>query len=670
MKLPNDQKQIVVTNGINSIQGLISYTKNIDLDEKGYFKLSAPMCKIFSSEAAEGGDVNLDLPVEMFPRASGFFKVITNDQAFNFGLSALSFNEDTGFTGWIADTRAILWVGGVWHIGGTTVQSYTGATNTTVYAQVINKQLQFIELFTNKNTLVGAFSDNEVWQYNSSYANTTNLVIPENFVVTGLAYSNHMIGVATRTSKNQGNAYFFTWDGATTSANAGYPVNDSYILSIKAYKSSWVIFTSAGQLLYFNGGGFTELGSIPTFRFEDDLMDLSPSTGVEFGDIMYVDGDVIYLNIASAPEFSQNNKPYRYGFSAGVYCYDPEVGLYHKHAPSYSNYAPENGTASSDVITLSSAHYLATGDEVWLKATDLGLTGQRVYYAIVLTSTTIKLADTYADALANTALSITDGTLNDLHFVKRKDYGIESVPMNECIGVVRKLKTYDGYENSGVWSMFAGYKVHPNDVAGTRAIVLNATVPQMSNRGYLITSKFQTNNFQDNWQGVAIKYAKLSPQSSIIVKAKTKDQEPIIIGDRTLGTLAAYTGESITWDASGNYFETTADLSEAEVGDEVHIFVGAGAGQSAHITEIELNGSTYQVTLDEVMRGIISNAKSCITIDKWVKLGTITADDTDRYKYFPLAEVSPTLEIKVELRGVGVRISEILPINATHTPAQ
>lgn len=665
IKIPQSDKKILVTNGVNSIQGAISYTKNIDLSERGCFKLSPPMCKIFSAEASEGGDVDLDLPIDIFPYDDGDFKVITNNRAFNFGLSTGSSSEDTGLTTWQDTTRVINWVGGDWYLNADDVYSFTGATGDTVYTSRINILLDYLELFTNRNTVVGVSASNVLKQYNASYTNTVDLTIPENFTITGVAYSNNMMGIITRQSKNQGNAYFFTWDGATTSANSGYPVNDSYITSISAYKSSWVITTSAGQILYFNGGGFTELASLPTFRYEDDIINLGPSNSTSFGNVIDVDGDVVHLNVASLPEFSNNNRPYRPGFSSGVYCYDPEVSLYHKHAPSYSKYAAENGTVSSDVITLNT-HYMETGDEVWLRATDLGLIGQRVYYAIVLSPTTIKLADTYNDALSNTALSITDGTLNDLFYVKRTDYGVESVRLSHT-GLVKKLRTFNGFEDSGVWPFFMGAEVRPNTVDSAPVSVLNALVPAMSNRGYIITSKFQSENLEDLWQGVAIKYKKLSPQSSIVVKAKVKDQESLIIGDMTLYNNS-YTGPSITWDANGTVFETSSDLSTVEVGDEVHIFVGAGAGQSAHIESITLAGSTYQVTLDEKIRGITSNAKSCVSIDKWVKLGVITANDTDGVKKLLLTKSSPSMEIKLELRGVGVKVNEILLISKIHKP--
>ena len=665
MKIPQDNKQIIVSNGINSIQGLISYTKNIDLDEKGYFKLSAPMCNIFSSNVADGGDVDLDLPVDMFAWSDSQYKVVTDGRAFNFVLNAMTFTEDTGITTYHDKTRIINWVNGNWFVGAEDVYEYNGVSGTANYTSRITTLLDYIELFTNKNSLVGSNTDNTLKMYNTSYANTITLTIPANFTITGTAYSNNQMGIITRGSKNQGNAYFFTWDGSTTSATFGFPVNDSYLTGLGSYKSSWALFSSSGQLLFFNGGGFEELGNLPIFRFEDDLLTLGPNNSVVIGNLMDVDGDKIYVNCASTPQYSSTFKPYRYGYSGGVYCYDPEVGFYHKYAPSYSKYTSEDCEVASNIITSASAHYLEDGDEVWLRATDLGIAGERIYYAIKLSATTFKLADTYADALANTSITITNGTLDALFWVKRKDFGVESLGFRD-LGFVKKLKVYSGFELSGVYPNFMGSAIHPNDVTATRENVVNATVPLMSNRGYLITSKFQTDNFENNWQGVGIKYSKLSPQSSIVVKAKVKDQEPIIVSDMTL--FDTYTGPYIIWDADGISFDTTFDISDAEIGDEVHVFVGAGAGQSAHIASIELVGSNYHVILDEKLRGIISNAKSCITIDKWVKLGTITADDIDGYKFLPLNEPSGTLEIKCELRGIGVKISEILPISKPHKP--
>lgn len=663
-KFPQNDKRIIVTNGKSAFGNTISYSKNLNLDDEGYIKLSAPMCLISSSE----DDANLDLPIDIFSYGSTTFKVITGDRLFNFSLGSLGApSEDTGLTSPATETRVVQWKGGNWFINGDDVYDYTGASGTTVYTSRINDFLEYIELFTNRNSLVGASADNIVKQYNTSFANTTDLTIPENFTITGLAYSNNFMGVATRQSKNRGNAYFFTWDGATTSANNGYPVNDPYILDIAAYKSSWVLLTSAGELLYFNGGGFETLGTLPVYDTGDQLVDLGPNNSISFGKILDVDGDVIYLNFPSLPEISLDRKPHKPYFSAGVYCYDPANSLYHRHAPSYSEYRSENWTSSSNVLTLGEAHYLETGDEIWSNTTSGGLTEERTYYAIKLSDTTISLADTYADALANTVVSVTDTTIG-LFSVKRKDYGVEAITI-QGTGLVKRERAHNGFYNSGAIPFFMGAAMRPNDVTSGRVTALNTLIPAMSNRGYFVTGKYQTDSLEDMWQAVAIKYSKLSPQSSIVVKAKTTPFDPIVVGDETLYN-DSYSGPSVTWDASGLVFETTADLSTAEVGDQVHIFDGAGAGQMVHIKEINLVGSTYQITVDEKVRGIISNAKSCVSIDRYKKLGTITAADTDGVKRLPLGAPAESAEILVEMRGVGVKISELSMINKTNRPLQ
>lgn len=661
-KIPQDDKRIIVTNGIHSADGVLSYVKNVDLSERGVIKLAPPMVKLFSDEVAEGGDVDLDLPVDVFSYDEGEYKVITNDRAFNFLLGNLDFTEDAGYTDWQAETRVINWVGGDWHIGGGDLYSYTGASGDGVYTNVLSVNLDYIELFVNRNSVVGAFGNNIVRQYNTSYSATNHLTLPANFKVTGLKYSNNMMGVATRQLKNQGDAYFFLWDGATTAANSGFPVNDSYIIGLVAYQSSWALMTSAGELLYFNGGGFQQIATLPTFRFEEDLISLGPNNSINLGNLMNADGDIIYAHCAAMPEFSITNRPYRPGFSAGMYCFDPEVGLYHKGSLSYSRYQQENVTAASNVLTFSAAHELQTGDELWLEADDLGLEGGRVYYAIVITTTTIKLATSYDNAVANTSTTITDGTLNNLYWLKIRDYGVEGVDIRS-LGLVKRERGYDGFNESGIQPTFLGGKIHPNTVASNRVNVFCGFAPFFTNIGYVITSKFNSSETTDMYQGVSVKHGKLAQNDKIIVKAKILDAEPLIIGDMTL-ISSNYAGPSVTWDASGLFFETASDLTGVEIGDEVHIFVGAGSGQSAHITAVEeVVTGTWRVTLDEIVRGISSNAKSCVSIEKWKKLGVITANSehADNVATFPLGDPSPQVEVKVEMRGVGVRIYEIKP---------
>lgn len=664
IKLPQNTKQFLVTNGKNAYQGVISYTKNIDFDDEGYIKLSSPMVSIFSNEASNGGDVDLDVPVDLYAYNSTDFLALTSDRAFGFDLADGIFNEVVSVTDFRPGTRVISWVNNLWFVNAGAVYSHDGS----VFTSRISAVLDYIELFTNRNTLVGVPSGakNTVSQYNSSYSLVNTLTIPANFQITGLAYSNNLMGVITRQTNNEGNAYFFTWDGSGTEATIGVPVNDAFIVGISAYKSSWVILTSQGQLLYFNGGGFQELATLPVYNFGDEFESLEPGGSLGIGRNTHVEGDLIYINCPSLPEISSQNEAYKPFFAGGIYCYDPKVGLYHKHAPSYSRYIRETGTASSNVITLGT-HFLQTGDEVWLEADDQGLEGGRIYYAIYVSDTTIKLAGTYADAIAGTSLTIINGSII-LWYVRRRDYGIESIRLTD-IGLVKKSRNYAGFTTSGLVPFFLGTSLRPDEVNSSRVNVLNVIAPFMSNRGYFVTGKFQTDAVDEIWQSVAVKYRKLKPQSSIIVKAKTKDVEPIVVGDSNLYNSGAYSGPSITW-ATATGFSTSADLSEAEVGDEVHIFDGCGAGQSIHILTIQRSDLGYIVETDEAIRGFIVGGKSCVSIDKYKKIGTITANDTFGVKKMNVGANSGTLELKVELRGVDVRVNEVMVISNKGKQAQ
>ena len=662
---PQSDKRIVVTNGKSAYQGTISFTKNIDLSEDGFIKLAAPLCRVYSSE--DTADFNL--PYDIFTRTEGTYKILTSgSDTYELSLSNLGVVIDGTFAGGSDGLRVFPWVSNNWFINSAAaVYDYDGSSAAGTYTSRIANDLDFIELFISRNTLVGRDPSNVnvLKQYSAAFANTTDLTLPANYAITGAAFSNESMGVATKQRKNQGNAIFAVWDGANTSANAIYPVNDPYILDVAAYKNSWIIFTSGGQLLYFNGGGFEEIGRLPMYDLQQRIVDFTPTTSIVFGKLIHVDGDRIYVNCASLPETARSRKPYEPFYSGGAYCYDPKNGFYHTAAPSYSEYEGESITFTSNIGTTSSNHYLETGDEMFSTAASNEIDDSTIYYAIKLTATTFKLATTYANAVAGTAMTITNGAYS-LNYVKRYDYGTEILKLVDC-GLVRNEKDYSGYMDSGVLPFFLGAKVHPNNLATTRVSVINVAVPVMHNRGYFVMGKYESQSLEDMWQGIAIKYSKLKAQDKIIVKAKTKDQEPIIVGDDTLYATSAYAGQGVTWDGSGTYFATSADLTGAEEGDEVHVFAGPGAGQSAHILTINGNVTDgWEVILDEPIRGIVSGRVSCVTIDKYKKLGTITSDDTDGMKRLTLGTPGPSMQIKVELRGIDVKVSSVIPLRAAH----
>lgn len=96
----------------------------------------------------------------------------------------------------------------------------------------------------------------------------------------------------------------------------------------------------------------------------------------------------------------------------------------------FSVISPSIGTfsitiASPGVITLN-GHGLVTGDQLYLTTTGAlptGVTPNTLYYAIFVTSNTIRLATTRANAVANTAIN-TSGTQSGVHTMWFCPYGL------------------------------------------------------------------------------------------------------------------------------------------------------------------------------------------------------------------------------------------------------
>ena len=124
-------------------------------------------------------------------------------------------------------------------------------------------------------------------------------------------------------------------------------------------------------------------------------------------------------------------------------------------------------------------------------------------------------------------------------------------------------------------------------------------------------------------------------------------------------------------------FTTTADLSDAKVGDEVSFHSGSGSGYIAHITSISESSGTHTVNLNEVVENVTGGDTCSFVIENWNLIGTITTTDNDydtndngdRYmgiggsKTFQIHKPAKQIELKLELRGEDVAIEDILVNN-------
>jgi hypothetical protein len=248
--------------------GSVYATKNIDFDQEGYARLSSRMVSVMSEDT----DAQFNLPISIGRTDEDDFNIVTEDEPFAGTISPISISvteESASNNPATTEDSDGLWFHNLWVVTEDNDVHYKAAngdwtdTNLTLTTSVSHA----MEVFKNRNSLCIA-NGNVVKQYTESggsFTNTTDLTIPSDYEVIGLAYANNRMGVITKlasgiTGQNQ-DAFFFVWSGATTSAEGGYPIGSDMAAGIFPYMGSWVVVSRAGQLLYFNGGGFTVLTS-------------------------------------------------------------------------------------------------------------------------------------------------------------------------------------------------------------------------------------------------------------------------------------------------------------------------------------------------------------------------------------------------------------------------
>lgn len=674
IKIPTNSKDFTQTNRSDQ-DGNIWYTKNINFDEKGYIKLSSRAVSLVSDDTTNGGNANFGYPYSIGRRTlNGDFYIVTSDYVLTLGMASTGItisNDGLGATIPVGsvNNRGTWWLNKFHVTTNTSMKSKDGVTGTWASTGVTLTAgyPHPLEVFRNKLQL--AVGDkNTVQLFTTGYAaGTATLTLPIDYNVTGLAYQNQKMAVATQldtsVSGQYQDAFLFVWDGATVSANAGYGVGSDAIIQVVAYKSSWALLTRNGKLLYFNGGGFETLATFPFF-FKKYYVDAASM----IGDIMTVSGDLIYLNIPADITYTGiKQERFLQNFNGGILCYDPSIGVYHRYSSSMSHLYPvQSGSASinatTDLITATSGTLPETGNPV-MYTSDIsnqigGLVVGTVYYMIRVSPTTFRLATTRSNAVNGIYIDLTSTGAAGATFLALDlvDYGTDKTIITNAVGFVgAKNFMYDHL-------IFGGYA---SDFATTSLFkYLNVTIPNFSNRGYFVTPSLNSNSVEDNIIKFTTKYKPLNTNDQIIIKAKAGD----VIG---LPVTTEQRGITCTW-TSSTVFTTTANLSEVStyLSDstkecEVEIMNGAGAGQMAQISTISLNSGTYTITLAEEIEGAASGRKCGVIIDNWKKLDTITSADTLGYKETTYNIPSKWTKFKFELRGVETTIEEVQFNNQT-----
>lgn len=678
IRIPNEDSNFSIPNNSDKF-GNLHYTKNVNFDEEGYVKLSARALSLVN----EGDDGNYDIPSAFGRRTGDAFDIVTTDNPIESdfsenGSSGLSAQIDNGTN--VPDTTFDshgTWWQNRWYVTDTDDLWYRDPSTgnwTDANVTLTAGKYHFVEVFRSRAQL--CISDgNTVIQVDTSHAPTTNLTIPADYEIIGLAYNNDFMAVATRLSdtaagQNQ-EAHLFIWDGTTTSANQAFAVGSDAIMAVAPYKSSFVIVTRAGNLMYFNGGGFDILASWP-FYFQNITWGDSQNAEM-FGNTIQVDGDIIYININTTYEdFGIKGERNLAQSPGGIWCYDPKVGLYHRYSPSLSEVSrltvtSGNINTTTNVLTKTAGTIPATGNPIKYihnrSAKIGGLQTGTVYYVIKSSSTEFKLATTKDNALAGNAIDITStgSATNYFLAVDLFDYGATHINRTGAIGLAEK-------PSHVLEGLIFGGELFRTDQSGSLAH-LNFICSGFKNIGYIVTPKIYSGQIKDKFKKLFIRYRPLNTGDRILIKQKSED----IYG---LPVSTPQDGISITW-TSPSEFYTTANLAEAktylDLGGlrelECEIIGGAGAGGITQVQSINEDSGIYSVVLKNEIDGASSGRVGDILIDNWILIDTLDTGG-DGIKEVPLDTTAKATKYKIIMEGVDVTIEDLLLVNDTDKPAE
>lgn len=659
IKIPYTNKQWQYSTE-SDVMGNVVNCHNMTFDKKGYATLNAKMGEVFGSDT-------LVETVKSFVLRGTVVDAITTDEIYSATLAIGSdapFFADAGTTQGGTSSSGVFWNGMTVYTDATRLITWDGSSDTNRNTGLTSSNFHPLCIFDSANKIaVGDVNIVKLFDTSWTLDTANQLTIPANYVITWIRYVGNNLYIGTQ-SLSMANGRMFVWNGTGTAAQASYDEGGVWSFSGQVYGSTIVQINSRGQLMEFTGAGFKMLAALPVY-YTQQLWRGSGgfSIGKVMSDGIQVDGDNIFIcldgNVERTDyEYGKNSLTYIPEQPSGVWCYDPNIGLYPFSLLSndvVQDIAISSIDTTTNILTVS-AHSFKTGDKVRYNASVAagGLNTTQNYYIININSTTFKLAYTYDLAIAGTAIDITSGgtssrVLGYLH----ADFGIPSIDRAGAVGLYKELQapTHSIYSQ---YLLTNGYTKKSNLSTQRKSI---CSLQKNENRGSLTTPKINSSAITDRYQTLVIKYSGIyDGNDKIILKSRTSTRAGIPFCTLNQASTDA------TWTSTTTFTVVSPEFSLVSVGDEVFVIQGAGSGYTAHITEISESTGTYTVTIDEAVTGVTNGDKFHFVANNWSKKLVISSSSVDNdkgYATFNIDSASKWFQFKLELRGEGVQIEEL-----------
>lgn len=666
--IPNQITKKHLQENINDLSGTIYSSRNIDLDEEGYIKLASPTMSVYDTD----DDTDFNDCDAMYASENQIY--LNSDEVF---AGEIDFNS---FANKSSDTNApspsveedVIYFNGTEVVSDGSSISYKSSASawTDISMSGFNTGVPTVMASWESEGVLAVGNDNKVKYVDTSWAvNATELTLPSDYQVSSLITLGSNLYIGTR-SKSGAEAMVFVVTTIQVGIDFSYGVGTFEVFSIKPFKSSIVAMVSNGKLLRFTGGGFEDLAKLPIYKKDLEWADANNDYSVTGNRAMVIDGDLVYVNLSSLIE---NGKIKQLtNFHSGVWCYDDANGsFYHRYALTGSKIKELLGSsftvdATANTFTLTSGNLddFVTGMPLLFNqgaGTKIeAIRESKAYYLIKDSSTVFKVATTYANAIAGTAVDLdtAGNTSQRFYILKTNDYGMANTDNRLCMAVLNSQLFNSDYAGR---IALAG-NISPKNSMTSDLTVMCGTSPYFPNRGYFTTPRLNSAQLQEEYTNVYVKHFPLVDDDKIIIKYKDIDK-------------AGYPFSSIQypntsdWEASwtsDDTFTTTADLSAVVEGEEIEIISGVGSGHIAFITSISESSGTYTVELDEAFPFAVSGNEFRFNVDTYKKIGEITAltQDAGGYK-IPIGRKSKFVQVKIEMRGIKIKIEELIINNKT-----
>lgn len=663
ISIPQKQTKKHTSSTEGDLFGNIVASKNLDFTKKGYFSLAGKPFVLYT----EAQDSDFETPLFITSDDSRFY-VGTSGELFTISAGSIAPSASQPATGTVpafgfqsdyAFFTADIHVTGTTTMGSlngsTWTQRKTGLSSSYPHPMCVSEHQQYLAVGNGNAVLLLA----------ADYSTVTTCTVPASQIVTWIRWRGNLLYFGTRNITG-GEGKMYIWNGSGTAATAGYGVGGTWAMSGCEYQDTMVIASSSGRLLRFTGSGFVPLrdnaGREMCFPvvYTDYSWGSSNATSNGLSKIanrgMVAKGTRIYMFVDSTIENISGDIPRQLpNFPSGLWIFDPEIGLYHKAGVDHARYNEVTVTTapvSSDALTLASAQVYETGDAVATGTFFAGVTGDiasnKIFYAIKVDSTHIKLARTAKQAQAGQAISLggTPSGVDSIIFNVYKSVGATRVNRGGPVALISDA-VFPRYVAGDV--LFA---CETNNNTGT-AVGAVMGLGMGKNVGYFISPKIQADALTDIFKRLAAKFPPLNHTSrKIIIKYRLTDRFGVP------GRMAEGDGPA-AWVNSTSFTVNPKvyDVAALQVGDEIEFTDGAAAGYMAHVTLITVNSATsWTITIDEAMPDVAASDASYFVFFNWIKYKTIsTTDDLKAavkgIKKSSFGKNAKWVQFKVELRG-------------------